>query len=107
MSDLKKTVKYNVIFSLEAGKATPAPPVGPVLGPSGINLNDFCKRFNEWSKNYDGVTTIGVLAFDDGSFDILTKKEYLEYKKSVLNSSLSSFYHKWEDEKAQTSRKSL
>lgn len=107
MSDLKKTVKYDVIFSLEAGKATPAPPVGTVLGPAEININEFCKRFNEWSKNYNGVIAIGVLVFDDGSFDILSEKEYLKYKKSVLNSSLSSFYHKWEDEINEKSIKSL
>lgn len=40
MSGLKKTVKYDVIFSLESGKATPAPPVGSVLGASGININN-------------------------------------------------------------------
>ncbi len=107
MSDLKKTVKYDALFSLEAGKATPAPPVGSVLGASGININDFCKRFNEWSKNYDGVVAIGVLVYDDGSFDILTENEYLKYKKSALNFSLSSFYHKWEAEIDPTSGKRL
>lgn len=96
-----------MIFSLEAGKATPAPPVGTILGPSEININEFCKRFNEWSKNYNGVIAIGVLVFDDGSFDILSEKEYLKYKRSVLNSSLSSFYHKWEDEINEKSIKSL
>ena len=67
-----KEVKYALNLKLPAKKATPAPPVGPSLGPSNINLIKFCDDFNNWSKNLQGEIEFGVLIYDDLSYDILS-----------------------------------
>ena len=58
-----------------AGKATPAPPVGPALGQHGINIMDFCKQFNERTKSNEAGMTIPVVitVFEDRSFTFITK----------------------------------
>ena len=50
-----KDVEHVVKLQLPAGKATPAPPVGPALGQAGINIGEFCKLFNDKTKDEPGM----------------------------------------------------
>jgi len=70
-----KKVKVTVKVQIVAGQATPAPPVGPALAPHGINLKEFCDRFNEDTKNQAGFTIpVRVKIYEDKSFDLEIKK---------------------------------
>ena len=69
----KKITAY-VKLQIEAGKATPAPPVGPALGQHGLNMMGFCKEFNERTKNDAGmIIPVVVTVFADKSFSFITK----------------------------------
>ena len=69
----KKITGY-IKLQIEAGKATPAPPVGPALGQHGLNLMGFCKDFNERTKNETGmVIPVVITVFQDKSFSFITK----------------------------------
>jgi large subunit ribosomal protein L11 len=71
----KKITGY-VKLQIEAGKATPAPPVGPALGQAGINIMEFCKQFNARTQNKEmvGLTIPAVITvFNDKSFTFVTK----------------------------------
>ena len=69
----KKVTAY-VKLQIEAGKATPAPPVGPALGQHGLNMMGFCKEFNERTKNDAGmIIPVVVTVFADKSFSFITK----------------------------------
>jgi large subunit ribosomal protein L11 len=60
-----------VKLELEAGKATPAPPVGRDLGPHGFNLVEFCRRYNDESKGQQGrIVPAEVTVYEDRSFDV-------------------------------------
>ena len=85
----KKREKHEVKLTLPAGKATPAPPVGTVLGPSGIDIHKFCEEFNEWSKDKEGNVELGVIIYDDLSYDILTKEEMMRRETTELGALLS------------------
>ena len=70
-----KKVKVTVKVQIVAGQATPAPPVGPALAPHGINLKEFCDRFNEVTKNQAGfIIPVRVKIYEDKSFDLEIKK---------------------------------
>lgn len=84
-----KGEKHEVLLTLPAGKATLAPPVGTVLGPSGINIHKFCEEFNEWSKDKEGNVEFGVIIYDDLSYDILTREEMKHRKNTELSTLLS------------------
>lgn len=61
-------------LQIEAMKATPAPPVGPALGQHGVNIMDFCKQFNERTKNDAGlVIPVVITVYQDRSFSFVTK----------------------------------
>ena len=61
-------------IELEAGKATPAPPVGRDLGPHGVNLAEFCRRYNDGSRGQEGrIVPAEVMICEDRSFDIRLK----------------------------------
>ena len=61
-------------LQIPAGKATPAPPVGPALGQHGVNIMAFTKEFNERTKNDVGlVIPVVITVFDDRSFTFVTK----------------------------------
>lgn len=70
---MAKKIK-EVKMQLESGKANPAPPVGTALGPTGINLMEFCKQFNERTKETPGMTIpVVVSVFDDRTFSFILK----------------------------------
>ena len=71
---MAKEVVKKIKLQIEAGKATPAPPVGTVLGPAGINLQDFCSKYNEATRDKMGdVLPVEISIYDDRSFDFVVK----------------------------------
>jgi len=69
-----KEIVRKIKLQIEAGKATPAPPVGTVLGPAGINLQEFCSRFNEASKDRMGdIVPCEITLYDDRSYEFILK----------------------------------
>ena len=71
---MAKEVVKKVKLQIQAGRATPAPPVGTVLGPAGINLQDFCTKYNDATKDKMGdVLPVEISIYDDRSFDFVVK----------------------------------
>lgn len=71
---MAKKIKAVVKIQIQAGKATPAPPIGTALGPQGINLMQFCKEYNARTSNQVGqVVPVEVTVFQDGSFNFILK----------------------------------
>ncbi|MEA3273048.1 MAG: 50S ribosomal protein L11 [Patescibacteria group bacterium] len=69
-----KEVKAVVKLQIPAGKANPAPPVGPALGQHGLNIQDFCTRFNEKTKDMGGdIVPVEITIWEDQSFDFSMK----------------------------------
>ena len=69
----KEAIK-KIKLQIPAGKATPAPPVGTVLGPAGINLQDFCTRYNDATRDKMGdILPVEISIYDDRSFDFVIK----------------------------------
>ena len=86
MAEVVKKIKLQI----EAGKANPAPPVGTVLGPAGINLQDFCTKYNDATRDRMGdVLPVEISIYEDRSFDFIIKtpptafllKKYAKVKK--------------------------
>ena len=98
MRDSRK-IKYDAPITLKSGYATPAPPIGTILGPTGIDIYKFCDDFNKWAKNFPGITEFGVIVYDDLSYQILTKEKYRQFKASQFAEAFSFQYHSYEDEK--------
>ncbi len=70
----EKEVVNVIKLQIEAGKATPAPPVGPALGSSGINIMQFVKEFNDKTANQPGmIIPVVISVYKDKSFDFITK----------------------------------
>ncbi len=70
----KREVVKKIKLQIQAGKATPAPPVGTVLGPAGINLQEFCTRYNDATRERMGdVLPVEITIYDDRSFDFVIK----------------------------------
>lgn len=70
MAELKTVIKLQI----KAGQANPAPPVGPALGQHGLNIQDFCTRFNEATKDKMGdVIPVEINVYEDRSFDFVMK----------------------------------
>ncbi len=93
---MAKEVVKKIKLQIEAGKATPAPPVGTVLGPAGINLQDFCSKYNEQTRDRMGdVLPVEISIYDDKSFDFVIKtpptgfliKKYAKVAKGSVNRS--------------------
>ena len=81
-------------IQIPAGKATPAPPVGTALGPAGINLQDFCTKFNDATRDKMGdILPVEITVNEDRSFDFVVKtppaafliKRTLKLKKGSVN----------------------
>jgi large subunit ribosomal protein L11 len=70
----KKKVRTLLKIELQAGKATPAPPVGTALGPHGVNIMDFCKQYNERTSQQAGdVVPAEITIYEDRSFTFVLK----------------------------------
>ena len=71
---MAKKIKAVVGLQLNAGKATPAPPVGTALGPHGVNIMEFCKEYNARTQGQIGqVIPVVITIFSDNSFTFITK----------------------------------
>ncbi|HHY42817.1 MAG TPA: 50S ribosomal protein L11 [Thermoanaerobacterales bacterium] len=71
---MAKKVISVVKLQIPAGKATPAPPVGPALGPTGINIMNFCKEFNEKTAHQAGlIIPVELTVYQDRSFSFILK----------------------------------
>ena len=71
---MAKEITKKIKLQIPAGRATPAPPVGTVVGPAGINLQEFCTKFNDLSKDKMGdVLPVEITIYDDRSFDLVLK----------------------------------
>jgi large subunit ribosomal protein L11 len=71
---MAKKVTAQVKLQIPAGKATPAPPVGTALGPTGLNLMDFCKTFNSRTESQAGlIIPVVVTVYADRSYTFITK----------------------------------
>jgi len=71
---MAKKVKAIIKLQIQAGKANPAPPVGPALGQHGINIMGFCKEYNERTASQEGsIIPVEITVFDDRSFAFVTK----------------------------------
>ncbi|MCB1174667.1 MAG: 50S ribosomal protein L11 [Leptospiraceae bacterium] len=69
-----KKVVTQIKLQVEAGKANPAPPVGPALGQHGLNIMEFCKAYNERTKNQVGIKIpVVITVYSDRSFTFITK----------------------------------
>ncbi len=70
----EKEVVNVIKLQIEAGKATPAPPVGPALGSSGVNIMQFVKEFNDRTANQPGmIIPVVITVYKDKSFEFITK----------------------------------
>ena len=70
----KKEIAGYVKLQIKGGQANPAPPVGPALGQRGINIMDFCKAFNEKTKNFMGKPVpVVITVYKDKKFDFIIK----------------------------------
>ena len=71
---MAKAIAKKIRLQIPAGKATPAPPVGTVLGPAGINLQEFCTKFNEATRDKGGdVLPVEISIYEDRTFDFVLK----------------------------------
>ncbi len=93
---MAKEVVKKVKLQIQAGKATPAPPVGTVLGPAGINLQEFCTKYNDATRDKMGdVLPVEITIYDDRSFDFVIKtpptafllKKYAKIDKGAVKGS--------------------
>ena len=71
---MAKNVVKKIKLQIQAGKATPAPPVGTVLGPAGINLQEFCTKYNDATREKMGdIVPVEISIYDDRTFDFVLK----------------------------------
>ena len=71
---MAKEISKVIKIQLEAGKATPAPPVGTVLGPAGVNLQEFCTKYNDATRDKMGdILPVEITVYEDRSFDFVIK----------------------------------
>lgn len=71
---MAKKLKAIVKLQIHAGKANPAPPVGPALGQHGVNIMEFCRQYNDMTKNQMGdIIPVEISVFEDRTFTFVTK----------------------------------
>ncbi|WP_185862014.1 50S ribosomal protein L11 [Blattabacterium cuenoti] len=71
----KKIIKSIKIQKINGGKATPAPPIGPILGSSGVNIMEFCKQYNFRTQDKNGeICPVVITVYEDKSFSFLIKE---------------------------------
>ena len=72
---MAKRVKAIVKLQIQAGQATPAPPVGPALAQYGVNISEFCQRFNDATKKNQGFTIpVEIKVYGDRTYDFVLKQ---------------------------------
>jgi len=72
---MAKKIKSVIKLQIPAGKATPAPPVGPALAPHGLNIAEFCRKFNDLTKGREGFTIpVKVTVYEDRTYDFILKE---------------------------------
>ena len=77
---MAKTIKTKLILQIPAGQANPAPPVGTALGQHGLNIQEFCARFNEATKEKMGdIIPVEVTVYIDRTFDLKFKEPPISY----------------------------
>lgn len=82
---MAKKIKIIIKLNIPAAKANPAPPIGPALGQHGVNIMQFCKEYNEKTKEMSGVIPAQVTIYVDRSFTFVLKKPSVsEYLKKAL-----------------------
>lgn len=95
MAKKKKNILKKIKLQIPAGQANPAPPIGPILGQAGINIMEFCKDFNEQTKQSAGmITSVALNVYEDRSFDFQIKsppaaeliKKSIKVEKGSANS---------------------
>jgi len=71
---MAKKVKAEIRLQIPAGAANPAPPVGPALGQAGVNIMEFCKKFNSLTQTQSGmIIPVVITVYQDRSFTFITK----------------------------------
>ncbi|OGY44188.1 MAG: 50S ribosomal protein L11 [Candidatus Buchananbacteria bacterium RIFCSPHIGHO2_02_FULL_38_8] len=71
---MAKKIKTVVKLQIPAGQANPAPPVGPALGQHGLNIAEFCQKFNEATKKQQGdIVPVEITVYEDRSYSFITK----------------------------------
>ncbi|NUM25450.1 MAG: 50S ribosomal protein L11 [Candidatus Buchananbacteria bacterium] len=71
---MAKKVKTVIKLQITGGQANPAPPVGPALGQHGLNIAEFCQRFNEATRDRQGeVTPVEITVYEDRTYSFITK----------------------------------
>ena len=71
---MAKAITKVISLQIPAGKATPAPPVGTVLGPAGINLQEFCTKYNDATRDKMGdIIPVKINVYEDRTFDFVLK----------------------------------
>jgi len=92
-----KKIKQIIKLQIAAGKANPAPPVGPALGQHGVNIQDFCGKFNEKTRELgDTIVPVVITVYEDRSFTFITKTAPASelIKKAINLKSGSKIPHK-------------
>ena len=71
---MAKNITAMIKLQVQAGKANPSPPVGPALGQHGVNIMEFCKSFNEMTKNQEGmIIPVVITVYSDRTIEFITK----------------------------------
>ena len=94
---MAKKISANIKLQIPAGAANPAPPVGPALGQHGLNIMEFCKAFNERTKQDIGtIIPVIITVYQDRTFDFICKKPPVSFlvKEAVKVEKGSSEPHK-------------
>jgi large subunit ribosomal protein L11 len=88
---MAKKIKTILKLNIEAGKANPAPPIGPALGQHGLNIMEFCQEYNKQTKEMKGIIPAQITVYENRSFDFILKKpplsEYIKNKLSIKKAS--------------------
>jgi len=78
MAKGKKITKY-VKVEIEAGKAMPAPPLGPALGQAGVQIGDFVNKFNSETREMKGILPVKIYVYEDRTYDYVIKSPTASY----------------------------
>ncbi|BFD25043.1 MAG: 50S ribosomal protein L11 [Candidatus Parcubacteria bacterium] len=71
---MAKKIKAKIKLQITGGQANPAPPVGPALGQHGLNISEFCQKFNEATRDKMGeIVPVEITVYEDRSYDFITK----------------------------------